>query len=84
LLKFSSTLRMEAICSSETSAEYQRTTRHYISEDRTLHNHRCENLRFHWLTLFIFFVSFFISLVSSDYCLLGCDAVYSGRYLPIC
>jgi hypothetical protein len=28
---------MEAICSSETSVENQRTTRH--------HNHRCENLK---------------------------------------
>jgi hypothetical protein len=30
--------------SSETSVDFQRTTRHYISEDSTLHNHRCENL----------------------------------------
>jgi hypothetical protein len=31
--------------SSETTAHFQRTTRRYIPEDRTLHNHRCENLR---------------------------------------
>jgi hypothetical protein len=31
---------MEAICSSETSVEFQRTT-----EDITLHNHRCEKLK---------------------------------------
>jgi hypothetical protein len=36
---------MEAICSSETSVDSQRTTRRYISEDGTLHNHRCDNLR---------------------------------------
>jgi hypothetical protein len=35
---------METICSSETSVESQRTTRRYIPEDRTLHNHRCKNL----------------------------------------
>jgi hypothetical protein len=35
---------MEAICSSETSVDTQRTTRRYIPEDGTLHNHRCENL----------------------------------------
>jgi hypothetical protein len=29
---------MEATCSSETSVVFQRTTRHYIPEDRTLHN----------------------------------------------
>jgi hypothetical protein len=36
---------LEAICSSETSVETQRTTWRYIPEDGTLHNHRCENLR---------------------------------------
>jgi hypothetical protein len=40
-----STLKMEAICSSEMSVDTQRTTRRYIPEDGTLHNHRCENLR---------------------------------------
>jgi hypothetical protein len=32
-----STLKMEAICSSETSVEFQRSTRSYIPEDSTLH-----------------------------------------------
>jgi hypothetical protein len=36
---------MEVICSSETSIDTQRTTRRYIPEDGTLHNHRCENLK---------------------------------------
>jgi hypothetical protein len=40
-----STLKMEAISSSETSADFQRTTRHYIPEDSTLHIHHCENLK---------------------------------------
>jgi hypothetical protein len=35
----------EATCSTETSAEFQRTTRRYIPRDRALHNHRCENLK---------------------------------------
>jgi hypothetical protein len=39
-----STLKMEAICSSEMSGDTQRTTWRYIPEDYTLHNHRCENL----------------------------------------
>jgi hypothetical protein len=39
------TLKMEAICSSETSVDFQWSTCRYISEDRTLHNHRCENLK---------------------------------------
>jgi hypothetical protein len=45
LLKFSSNLKMEAICSSETSVESQQTTRRHIPEEDTLHNHRCENLK---------------------------------------
>jgi hypothetical protein len=36
---------MEAICSSETSVDTQRTTRRHIPEDNTLHNHRCENVK---------------------------------------
>jgi hypothetical protein len=43
-LTYSSTLKMET-CSSETSAGFQRTTRRYTPEERTLHNHRCENLK---------------------------------------
>jgi hypothetical protein len=31
--------------SSETSGDLQRTTWRYISEDSTLHTHRCENLK---------------------------------------
>jgi hypothetical protein len=41
------TVEMEAMCSSEMSADFQRTTQCYISGDRTLHNHRCENLKFY-------------------------------------
>jgi hypothetical protein len=33
-----STLEMEPTCSSETSVDFQRTTRRYIPEDRTLLN----------------------------------------------
>jgi hypothetical protein len=36
---------MEARCSSETSVDFQRTTRRYISEDRTFNNYHCENLK---------------------------------------
>jgi hypothetical protein len=36
---------MEAIYSSETSVDFQRTTRRYIPEDSTLYNHRCEHLK---------------------------------------
>jgi hypothetical protein len=40
-----SILKMEAICSSETSVDTQRTTRRYIPGDGTLHNPRCENVK---------------------------------------
>jgi hypothetical protein len=45
LLNYSSTPKMEAIRSSETSGATQRTTRRHIPEDDTLHNHRCEKLK---------------------------------------
>jgi hypothetical protein len=35
---------MEEVCPYETSVGFQRTTWH-ISEDKTLRNHRCENLK---------------------------------------
>jgi hypothetical protein len=41
----SSALKMEAICSSETSVATQQTTQRHIPEDDTLHNHLCENLK---------------------------------------
>jgi hypothetical protein len=40
-----STLKMEAIRSSETSVDSQRTTWRYIPEDGTVLNYRCENLK---------------------------------------
>jgi hypothetical protein len=42
---YSSNLNIEATCSSGMSVDFEHTTRHYILEDRTLHNHHCENLR---------------------------------------
>jgi hypothetical protein len=43
-LPYSSTQKMEAICSSDTSVGFQRTTQRYIPKDRILHDYRCENL----------------------------------------
>jgi hypothetical protein len=40
-----STLKLEAICSSETTADSQLAIRLYIPEDKTPHRHRCENLK---------------------------------------
>jgi hypothetical protein len=37
-------LFIAGLCS-ETSVDFQRTTRRYIPEDRTLHNHRCDKTR---------------------------------------
>jgi hypothetical protein len=41
---YASTLKMEAICSSGTSVDSHRTDSRYILENRTLPDHRCENL----------------------------------------
>jgi hypothetical protein len=45
-LTYSSTLRMEAIRSSETSVYIYQKIRCYISEDRVLHSRQCENLKY--------------------------------------
>jgi hypothetical protein len=44
-LAYSSALKIEAICSSETSIDFHGTSRSYIPKDRTLHTHRCENFK---------------------------------------
>jgi hypothetical protein len=44
-LAYPSTLKMEAICLSEASVDFQRTEWRYIPEESILHNHRCENLK---------------------------------------
>jgi hypothetical protein len=44
-LAYSSTLKMEAMCTSETSVVFQRTTQFFITEDSSLHDHYCENLK---------------------------------------
>jgi hypothetical protein len=46
-LAYSSTLKMEATCSSETSIDFQKITLRFVSEGSTLHNHRWENLKFY-------------------------------------
>jgi hypothetical protein len=42
---------MKAICSSETSVDFQRTTRRDIPEDCTLHNPLCQDLKSYSLEL---------------------------------
>jgi hypothetical protein len=44
-LAYFSTLTIEAIFSSETSVHFLYTTRGYITQDRNLRSHRCENLQ---------------------------------------
>jgi hypothetical protein len=44
-LAYSSTLKMEVTCPTETLVDFQRTARSYIPEDITHHNHLCENLK---------------------------------------
>jgi hypothetical protein len=44
---------MMATYSTETSVDFQRNTRPYIPEDRTLHNYRCEYLKSYFLLCYI-------------------------------
>jgi hypothetical protein len=44
-LSYSLTLKMEVICSSGTSVDFQWTTWWYVPEDRTIHSHYSENLK---------------------------------------
>jgi hypothetical protein len=59
------TVKMKVTCSPETSVDLQRTTQLYISENRTLHNHRRENLKSHESRKQILFRGIFYGFVSS-------------------
>jgi hypothetical protein len=48
---YSSTLKMEATCSSRTSADFRQTTQRYVPEDTIFHNHLCENFKSYRRTL---------------------------------
>jgi hypothetical protein len=86
-LAHSSTLKIEATCSSETSVVFQRTffpkcrlifrqtTRRYSQEDRNLHNHRCENLKSYDIWNIVLPVC--LSVYSSTVLLLDLGRVFS-------
>jgi hypothetical protein len=44
-------LKMEATYSSEASAGFQRTALRYIQDNRTFHNHSCDNLIYHVIVI---------------------------------
>jgi hypothetical protein len=50
-LTYSSTLKMEAVCSSETPVYFQLSTQLCIPEDRTVHNLRREIAKYYELRL---------------------------------
>jgi hypothetical protein len=51
-LAYSSVLKMEVTCSTETSVDFQRTTWCNNPEDTIPHNHRCKNLKSYSRSLF--------------------------------
>jgi hypothetical protein len=49
-LAYSYAIKTEAKYIPETSVGFKRTTWRYVTEDRTIHNHRCENLKSYHIT----------------------------------
>jgi hypothetical protein len=82
-LAFSSTLKMEVNYSSVTLVDFQWTTLRYIPEDTTLHNHRCENLKYYiffWhLSLHAILISITKSFRRSDVSMTGPTCVKLRR-----
>jgi hypothetical protein len=63
------TLKMEAICSSETSVETQQTARRHIPGDDTLHVYNLSKIIHHSCTSFVYYLEqnfFQFDLVLSD------------------
>jgi hypothetical protein len=46
-LAYSSTLKIKATYSYEMSVGFQRSTRHFVTEDKILPNHCCQNFKFY-------------------------------------
>jgi plasmid replication initiation protein len=59
-LAYSSTLKIEKTHSSETVANFEWTTWCYIPEDRTLHNHHCENLKSYIINMVVLQTSYIL------------------------
>jgi hypothetical protein len=54
-------MKKETTRSSETSVDFQQTTRNYIREDRALYSQLCENLKSYEVLIFLFLsFSFFL------------------------
>jgi hypothetical protein len=70
---------MEAICSSETSVDTQRTTWSYIPEDCTFHNHRCENICYMLLISRCPLLHFFIQRIGSARALVAMSTSRCGQ-----
>jgi hypothetical protein len=49
-MAYYSTLKMEAVCASETPVKFYQTTRCHNPEDNILHNHLCTNVRYNDVT----------------------------------
>jgi hypothetical protein len=49
-------------CFSEMSVDFHRVAWHYIPKDRTLHNHRCENLKSYTVMPWYFLISYLLKL----------------------
>jgi hypothetical protein len=69
---------MNAICSPETSVDFQQLTRCYITENATLRSYRCENLKSFmiiivWDGILQVLVSHFVSDFTAILSVLSCD-----------
>jgi hypothetical protein len=61
-----SAMKMDATCSSETSVDFQRTTRRYIPKVSNLHNHCFENFKSYDISL-VYFCTYCTGLVPCTY-----------------
>jgi hypothetical protein len=69
---------MEVTCSSKTSVDFQQTAWCYIPEDRTLHNHHCENPKPCIMSKKLIYVAFLFHILTS--CVLLTDVLYQALY----
>jgi hypothetical protein len=69
---------MEATCSSETSVDFQQTTRRHIPEGRTVHNYRWEEFKSY--VLCIIFIKY-VNLTRKLGILFSCQSIHPNVIL---
>jgi hypothetical protein len=83
-LAYSSTLKMEEVCSPETPVNFYQTTHHHTAEDSILHSHRRETTKSNKVTIWLLLPVYFIAFSKQTYvCLQHFVTGHKDKFISI-